>query len=154
MGYTAKQTSKIKLIDLSSTAQVNSGGATNVQALRPAAGKIYEVIGIEYDGSDPSGSTSGTHYLKAEYTDGTDNCELFIITATTGNDVDIHYSRFVGDSAETPTAENPQVDLITGRRIICSNSVYVNFTYKNNTDANQTGTRELILIVKEYTEGT
>jgi len=152
LGYNINTGFKIKLIDLSDNTVVTSGGGTNTQTLQPPAGKIYQVIQIEYSVATPPGSSANTHDLVIQYQSST----VAIATLSTAFSKSIYISgattpyEFFADS-EDPSAASQQFK-ICSEAIWCSNSLPVDFIYTNDTDANQTGTRTLIIYVKEYNE--
>jgi len=146
----------LKVINLSDNTQVNSGGNTNVQTLQPPEGLIYKVIHLQYSASDPAGSTTGTHsfYVFYDATDITDlDGDIFLIrlSGNTGTNILINYDELTGDY-ETPGSDQESKTFFAGRTLNASNSIPLDFKYYNNTDANQTATRQLNMIVEVYKE--
>ena len=149
IGYAGKKY-KFKLVDLTDNTQVNSGGATNTQALRPADGKIYEVVHMYVYIPDAVGSTAGTHKIECAYNDESDASGNFLIQGNTGTAyIGITCAGFVGD-AEQPAGLPTQFDRI--KSLTASYDYYINFKYTNSLDANQTGTRRIEIWVKEFDE--
>jgi hypothetical protein len=144
---------KLKLIDLSDDTQVNSGGSTNTQTLQPAAGFIYQIVKIWVEIPDAVGSTAGTHNLWVAYdTSFQAQSAIFFMSSNTGNNIQTYANALDGDS-EQPTASGQQQDIISGGiEIFCDYTNTIYFKYTNNLDANQTGTRTIKVLVKEYKE--
>jgi len=140
---------KIKKIDLSSSATVGHP-ASETQTLQPAAGKIYQVIEIYANLPDPAGSSAGTHYIHGKYQNITGS--MIYISSGFGNDITIDQNGFTGSGTERPSGNSEQFLVPRGGMIICSNSQPFDFVYTNSTDVDQTGTRTLEILVKEYPE--
>jgi hypothetical protein len=143
---------KLKVIDLTDDTTVGPAGS-NTQTLTPPAGKIYSIKYIYYNAPDPAGSGAGTHELAIERILVTSERRNALVKATTGNTINIGTnSLWAGDSAEYPSNANQQHDLMYRGDLICSNDYPIKFVYNNDTDVNQTGTRVLEILVKEYDE--
>lgn len=148
MGYTQRQKLSINSVDLSDNTTVNAG-ANKTETLQPNAGKIYQIIGLYVSIADPSGSTSGTHELRIKYQN---NNTYIQIKATTGNIISVNQNLFTGDSAEKPSGTAQQFEIMYYGILYASYDQPLDFEYYNDTDANQTGTRTIQLIVKEVKE--
>lgn len=148
MAVTKNNGSKLKLIDLSTNDTVASGGGTDDVLLQPSSGYIYRVNNIYLLIPDPSGSTSGTHQVFVR-TEGGETYFAKIKSATGGN-VAINYLAFEGDIEERPTGATEQLAII--QNLIASNDFPLEFAYTNSTDANQTGNRQLNILVEEIPE--
>ena len=140
---------KLEWIDLDDDTQVNSGGATNIQQLKPPVGYTYEVRWIEYAANDPVGSGSGTH--KVQYRIDGQTYYVIQISANSGTNLSISGSGFAGTS-DTPSAVATQYEFMTKSILIASNEIPINVVYTNSTDVNQTATRKCRFLVKKYRE--
>jgi len=142
---------KLKLIDLSDDTQVNSGGGINTQTLQPAAGFCYQIVKIFVDIPDPVGSAANDHRLYVGNTTNLDNNAFFSIVSGTGTDITIN-EYGLGGTTEVPANIAQQQELIYFL-LYCNHDNPIEFLYINNTDVNQTGTRTIKVLVKEYKEG-
>jgi hypothetical protein len=143
---------KITVIDLSDATAVPHTTGTNNQDLQPDAGKVYEIIGMFMSIAAPIGDTSGTHQQTINRYDGTSYRTVGTIKGNHSTSLSIEQGGFVGDSLERPSDSVSQYNIIFNGYIKATNTYPIRFTYTNNTDANQTGTRTLIIWVKEYQE--
>lgn len=151
MGYFKDPGYKLTLVDLSDDTTIAPAG-DDTQTLQAPAGKVYEIVAWVYDGPDPIGSGAGTHTLKAFYTTFTETYIIVQLTATTGNDLNVAMSQgLFGDSSEAPTNIREQITVLNHNWPV-SNTYTISFKYDNDTDVNQTGTRTLKILVKEYSE--
>jgi hypothetical protein len=147
MGYqTAPELIGIEYINEDSSTQVNAG-ADNTISIEPDPGYIYQIISIYYKAVDPVGSTAGTHDVEIRSESG--YCSYALVKANTGSDVAIIRGVFYGDSTEAPSGTAEQFKICQGQ-IWIGNGESLDFIYSNDTDANQTGTRNLRLLVKKY----
>lgn len=151
MPITKNNSYKLKFIDLSDNTQVNSGGGTDSQDLTPKAGKIYQIYNIRYNADAPIGDTSGTHKLEIKYFDGTSYHVIAYLIGNHSTSISISSAGYTGDSVERPSAAADQYKTIW-EVLHASNSYPIRFTYTNSTDAHQTGTRDLLIWVKEFNE--
>jgi len=152
MVVTKNNGSKLKVIDLTQTATVNSG-ADDTQELKPSSGYIYIVRGIFCYIADPSGSTSGTHDIRVFLINGGATRHTAIVCkANTGSAIGINHHNLNGDSLELPSDVGVQNDLLTKGSLMASYDYPIDFNYNNDTDANQTGTRTLKILVEEIPE--
>jgi len=149
MPMTRSNNYTLELVDLTDDTTVTPAG-TNIQLLQPPKGFVYEVIQLGYMAPDPGGSGSGTHKLDGKFTGEYSN--LLSIVSTFGNFAAINTFGFVGDSSEAPSALSNQYHIMHGNVIAASNSLPFVFTYTNDTDVNQAGTRILKLVVRKYRE--
>ena len=79
---------------------------------------------------------------------------IFYLSSNTGSAIKTASNSFDATS-ETPSGTAQQFDIIAGKiPLIASNQYKLIFNYTNNTDVNQTGTRLLKILVKEYPEGS
>lgn len=152
MGYKINNGFKLKTIDLTDDTQVNSGGSTNTQTLKPSAGKIYQVIHIRLN-TPAIGGASGDHKTAFQYTDGTTYMDLAYLKGTDGATYEIDGRNGFIASTELPSNAQQQYEFMHNS-IIVSNSHYVEIKYTNDSDTNQTGTRTLVFWVKESNEMT
>jgi hypothetical protein len=142
---------KLKLIDLTNDDTVASGGGTNTQTLRPDKGKIYVICSVAYEAPAIALAT-GEHKLEINITNGTLLDEYGQITGTDGATFLINSKAgFIG-STEAPSGLDEQLDFIRRQQFLVNYDNYITFVYTNNSDTNQTGTRTLWLLVKEYKE--
>jgi len=140
---------KIKLVNLTNDTQVNAGN-DNTQTLRPLAGKIYKIIYFYYYAPDPVGSAAGTHDIRIQYDLTGTKRNVALCKATTGNIVAIGTnSSWTGDSSEVPSTATEQHTMLY-HDLWASYDFPLYFLYENDTDVNQTGTRVLEILVKEY----
>lgn len=139
----------MKLIDLSDNTQVNSGGGTNTQTLQPPQGLMYKVVDMYYSAIDPVGSSANNHRLYVNWSGRSDYGPIFI-SANTGANIKIQYNGFDG-TAEVPANIGDQYKVMR-EWLHCTYDLPIEFKYENNTDANQTGTRTLEIIVEVYAE--
>lgn len=155
MAFNHNHRFKLKLIDLSDNTTVAHAPTSNTQTLQPASGKIYEIIKIFIYIPDPAGSAAGTHELIMHHTtDGSSVYGTFLLRATTGNSLGTYYSAFTADSAEAPGEAITQGQILNGfGDILCSYTYPIYFKYTNSTDVDQSGTRVIKVLVKEYNEG-
>jgi hypothetical protein len=145
---------KLKQIDLTDNTTVAHAPSSNTQTLQPPAGKIYEIVRIFYLAGDPAGSSAGTHSLTVTYdTTYTTYFGILYMSSTTGNDLATYFSLLVGNSAEAPASDTIQAQLNNGvGQLLASHDYPISFIYTNSTDVDQTGTRRLVILVKEYDE--
>lgn len=149
MVYSHNLQGKIKIVNLTNSTQVNAS-ATNNQDLQPDSGSIYKIRNLLYNAPDPAGSTAGTHSITAYFYDGTSYRAVFESIANTGTGINIKNTG-LRSSTNNPSDGAAQAILLTSG-IFCSNSYPIRFTYSNDTDANQTGTRTLVLLIEELAE--
>lgn len=137
----------IKLIDLSDDTTVASGGGTNTQTLQPPDGQIYKIKGLKIFIPDPSGSTSNDHSLEIQ---NINLNEIYIsATSNTGSAIQIRPYAGITSTSKRPSEIEQQYPMIF-EYMLCNNTNYIEFVYVNNTDVNQTGTREIYVIVEVY----
>jgi len=152
MGFSQNTQGKLKIIDLSNAISVAHTNGTNTQTLKPSAGNIYIIRSLYYYAADPVGSSAGTHQVEFILTDGSLTIYTNKIKATTGNDISLDPKNgFIGDSLEVPVAATDQLRQIHGY-LWCSNSIYYEILYTNNTDVAQAGTRTCRILVEEIPE--
>jgi len=153
MGINTEKNYRLELIDLSTDDTVNSSGASDTILLQPDKGFIYEVKFIIFQAWTPAGSSSGTHVLYIYPANVISTPALSAtIQGNFGTTIRIgQNSAFTGDT-EQPSGSASQLELITKGVYVASNTYPVAFKYVNNTDANQTGTRTLKILVKKYRE--
>lgn len=146
---------KLKLIDLSDSTAVASGGGTNDQDLTPDAGYIYQIVWMDINIPAPAGATANTHHIRGYVNQTIDSQNIyFIISSNFGDAITCGYAAtFTGTQTELPSGDAAQRDLITFGCMWASNNHPLRFRYTNSTDANQTGNRVLKLLVREYQEG-
>jgi hypothetical protein len=144
--------SKLTVVDLSDNTSVTDGGGTNTQTLTPPAGKIYIIRDIYYSCAAPVGDTSGTHKIRALCTYVSTARVLIVVKGNHSTSLTITAGTMIGDSDETPADGRDQHELIKSGFIHASNTYPIAFEYTNNTDAAQTGTRTLEILVEEINE--
>jgi hypothetical protein len=112
------------------------------------------VVDIAVSLPDAVGSTAGTHKLDVYLHTVTQASKKLTIQGNTGTaTIRIgDYFALVGDS-ESPSLESNQQSIIRGA-LWCNNTNTITFRYTNNLDANQTGTRTIKVLVKEFKEGS
>lgn len=150
MGYFVDNNFKLKLVDLTNDDSVASGGGTNTQTLQAEAGYVYEVIFINV--YIPKVGTANTHNLRIYYQNIT-NDSLLYCSSTFNADISIGRNgiQFAGDDSELPANAREQFN-IHNKMLYASNTQPIDFLYTNSTDVNQTGTRTIEVMVKEYKE--
>lgn len=151
MSFAHNPAYKLELIDLSDDTQVNSGGGTDTEPLQPPVGKIYEVCGLMIDIPDPVGSSANAHTLYVAFGNETDT-KAYVVSASSNTGSAITHAGRYGFIATTvaPSAIANQFAEIHG--LIATNALPVLFKYTNSTDANQTGTRMIKVLVRVYNE--
>jgi hypothetical protein len=145
----APNTFKLKVIDLTNDTTVVATTGTNSQTLQPSANRIYEIVNLYYWVDAPIGDTSGTHELEALWNT---TRRIWRIVGNHSTTLSINEWAFGGDNSEAPSGIDNQYEMQHRGRVWASNSEPVIFKYSNKTDANQTGTRTLEILVKEYME--
>jgi len=138
----------IKLIDLSDDTTVSAAGGTDTQTLQPPKGQIYQIIQFDIEIPDPVGSTANNHKFNVKYQNMTDG-DITFCNSNTGSDIKWNAYGWIG-TTEVPGSDNEQFDLIHGGQIWASYDQPVDFVYVNLTDADQTGTRRLEIMVKVW----
>jgi len=143
---------KLKKVDLSTTSAVASGGGTDTIQLQPSTGYIYNIVAMDVYVPAPAGATANTHVMNVMWGNGSSTrLNYFQNSCNFGTAMYIGiYGLMIGDT-EQPSGDGNQMDVVYGR-MWANNTNPINFEYTNNTDANQTGTREYIFLVKEYKE--
>lgn len=149
--FTNNPNLKINYKDLTDDATVSHTGGTNSQLLQPPAGKVWQVIYFRMSIPAPVGDTAGTHNMKISYYDGTVYHNIVEIVSNHSTSCESYYFQFQGTSSEAPANAGQQQEIVS-RLLWASNSYPIRFIYTNDTDADQTGTRQLDIWVKEYTE--
>ena len=148
MGYFEPNCFKIHRVTLTSTAQVNAGTDVTAQ-LQPSVGRCYKIIDIYGSWPDPVGSTAGTHTVEIGYNGQTGY--IIYLSAGTGNNITIDQNYMTASGTERPSSNGDQF-LVVHDLLYASNTYPLDIKYSNSTDANQTGSRKLEFIVKEYIE--
>jgi hypothetical protein len=145
---------KLKLIDLSDNTTVASGGGTNTQTLQADVGFIYEIVKFWINIPDAVGSTANTHTLDVYFDASFTGQSRFLrMVSTSGNAILTLNQIFSADSSEIPSGSDEQFDLLNGiAKTYVNNTNTLKFLYTNGLDANQTGTRTIKILVKEYKE--
>jgi len=146
----------IKFLVLSDDTEVAATTGVVHMLLQPPVGFIYKVLNISIGISVPSGGSSGTHEMYIAYTDGTNISPIAYMTSAFGAVIQASVNAasagmFIA-GAEHPDDPTAQHDILT-KSIMCSHDCYVDFKYSNKTDAAQTGTRTLIIVVAQIPEG-
>lgn len=153
MGVTKNNAFKIALIDLSDDTSVAAAG-NNTQTLQAPAGKIYQVIGIEYLAPAPIGAGAGEHTLTIYSAIGTDSqqTKMAVLNTVFGSTLAIGFTNnFVAATVESPSVALEQRAVCTDI-LWCSHTYTIHFKYDNDTDVAQTGTRTLNILVKVFDE--
>lgn len=143
---------KLKLIDLSTSATVASGGGSDTIALQPNSGYIYQVINCII--VVPAVGTANTHLIEIRTGLGTSgNYDQLYAKSTFAAEINIgRYGTVTANDTELPSGDAAQQNIILGG--LWGNYDYpIDIKYTNSTDVNQTGTRTYIFLVKEYKEG-
>jgi len=140
----------VELIDLSDNTQVASAGGTNTQSLQPTAGFIYMVENINMNIPAPAGASANDHTMDIGY-QGSDDDGLLRITSNFN--ATMQMARYaISGTTVLPSNATVQGTVLSSHRWVCSNDLPIDFLYTNDTDANQTGTRTLIIAVRKYQE--
>lgn len=144
---------KLKLIDLTDDTTVTSAGGTNTQTLQPPVGKIYEIVKIWFD-MPVVGGTINTHTLKGSYVNsGATLFAFFSATSDHDQNIDTYYGEFSANGTELPSGASNQYQVSHAQfNLFCNYDNPIYFYYVNDTDANQTGTRVIKVLVKESYE--
>ena len=142
---------KLKLIDLSDDTQVNSGGSTNTQILTPPSGFIYEVVSLAMNFPDPVGSTVNNHSINVTLADISlaDISQVMYASSNTGSLIYYKISEGLIGTSKKPAFPYNVTFLDS---IVLNSDVVLTFVYTNNTDAHQTGTRTIKVVVREILE--
>lgn len=120
--------------------------------LKPDIGFLYEVISIFALIPDPVGSAAGTHTLEFSATGRTSNDDQFLkVTSNTGTAILIRDSNGLVGTSEVPSGQSSQDDIIH-HTMWASNDWPILIEYKNSTDVDQSGTRQLFVLVKIWRE--
>ncbi len=152
MPYDRENNYKLLMLDLSKDNTVIAATGTDTTIIQPSKGFVYELINISVDIPDPVGSTSGTHNLNITPTNFTDSNTAYIrITSNTGSTIRINRTGFTG-TAEYPSDATDQYRLMYDGKITASYDEPVDIIYNNVTDAAQSGTRLIEILVKVYRE--
>jgi hypothetical protein len=143
----------LKAISLTDDTEVSAYGE-NEQLLQPPKGHVYKITAIDYQASDPVGSSMGDHSLLINYkvsNISTLDNGVFIGRgiSNTGNDLKISFNEFQANSS-IPGTNTEEKIFFGSRTLVASNSVPLSFVYVNNTDVAQTGERSLNIIVEVY----
>ena len=139
----------LKIIDLSSSEEVAAAG-NDLQLLTPPKGQMYKIKDIYYLSADPAGSSSGNQYIDIGLVGFSDR-NYIIVISNFGSAIFIKNSGLVGDT-EVPSSGTIVNELIRSGQMVCSNSIPMEFYYKNATDVSKTGTRTLEILVEIYKE--
>lgn len=153
MGASTSNGYQLVTIDLTDATQVNSGGGSDAKTVTPPVGFIYILKGLIMSIPAPVGDTSGTHQMSMLQTLVTDNRFAFIKGNHSTSITCLSDYGFVGDSAEAPGNIAQQLLLLQGGQIKANNDTPLTFTYKNDTDAHQTGSRVLEILFEKHPEG-
>jgi len=139
---------KLEILDLSQTGTVAHSGGTETYTIQPNEGFIYEVKCLYFYVAIPAGGTGGTQGLDI-YSDGyakTDN-NWISLTQAHNSVLKIANQQYTGTN-EKPTLEQSY----SANNIVASQTYPVKIKYTNNTDADQTNTREVVAVVKKIRE--
>lgn len=147
---TTMDSRSVEWIDLSDTTQVNAA-ANNTQTLQPPKGFLYEIRGMAAKFPDPVGSGAGSHTIFMNIA-GSASIYGRLFSATSDFGSDISYAARYGwlATATYPSSGDSQRQLY--QTTIVSNEYPLDFLYSNNTDVNQTGNREIYLLVLKTQE--
>jgi len=148
MGYVVNPRFTLTLIDLDDATVVASGGGTNTKSLTPDDGIVYEVINIGYSAAPPIGATANSHDIEATYQG--DLYRILKITSNFNAGIYINQLGF-GGTTDEPSGIDEQYKIMR-ERIFVTNAIHLDIVYTNDTDANQTGTRNCKILVKKYAE--
>jgi len=149
MPYNREDLYKIKRIDLTNDATVAHTGGTETQTLQPDVGFVYEIIDIYIDIPYSVGDTAGTHELSIKYQNQTE--ELSFIKSAFNNKLTVGTNGYYGSDTESPTAMSDQLNIMR-HSIAVSHDQPLDFVYTNDLDADNTGTRAIEILVKQYRE--
>lgn len=149
MGMSRNPSFGLEVIDLATTSSVAHTGGTDTVSLTPPAGVIYEVVDMWLN--IPAVGTAGTHEVLMGFIDLNAFHILLFGKSNFGSSITFT-QRLIGtaDSNKTPSANADQQNNST--RIFCSSDHTLDFKYTNNTDVNQTGNRDIKILVKKYPE--
>lgn len=143
---------KLVVISLTTDATVTHAPTTVVSTLQPPKGFVWEVISVYSQIPDPVGSAAGTHVLEI-YPLNRENAldEFSTITSNTGSNISIRNSIGIQADTETPSNIAQQYEMLHNI-MVASYDEPLAFSYTNSTDVDQSGTRYLVITVKEYRE--
>lgn len=145
IGLPAVQYEETEIIDASSTTTINAGNAELVR-INPPDGYIYDILAILLYVLRPVGSTAGTHDF-----DVLDDSGLFgILKGESDFNVAIYFNYGIWISAnvdQIPPNDSEQLQAIRGIRLDADNGLDV--WYDNQTDANQTNRRYILIWVRK-----
>lgn len=151
MGMGTENRCRLELISLTTADAVAAAGEDIIQ-LKPDVGFLYEVIGLMARIPDPVGSGAGDHQLEI-FRNGREhaNDEYITITSNTGVDIVIRDSVGFQGTTEAPSATAQQYDMMHSV-MWASNANPLDFKYDNDTDVEQSGTRNIMVYVKKWRE--
>lgn len=140
---------KIIQIDLSDDTLVTHAPTSTTATLQPPKGFVYQVLNIYCLIPIPAGGTAGTHRLTQRYQNQHTASFLGYLDSVFGTTiVIIGYS--MNATTEVPSGSRNQEEFI--RFLKCTHDQPIDFIYKNSTDADQVGTRTLVITVMKYRE--
>jgi len=148
MSYTPIPKKKIVYVDASGDTTVPAGSNEAI-TIQPPAGKIWRVVDVTFKASPPSGASSGTHRVGFGHY-GCLTPELPQISANYDIYITIHNTYPIAYSTTDFNTKNDFVDYIRGRKF--SNAYPMRVVYFNGTDADQTNTRIIRLVLEEEDE--
>jgi len=139
----------LKYIDETTTDTVSSG-THDIITIQPPKGFVYQLAYIIWQSPDPAGSSSGNQQLILDYTDGTTDLSYVNIVGNTGTSYAYMSRYFASGDSVTPSVSTYLVECF--KNMIINNELYAKFDYYNNTDVDQSGTRQLYTYWKVFKE--
>jgi len=124
-----------------------SGGSEEIQVTVNEG--EYVVIRGMFVSIPAIGGASGNHVLTLRVGETTSYILLAELSGTDGAAITISKSEFAADS-ESPSTAAMQQAIITGGHFMGNSDYPPTFKYVNNSDVNQTGTRNIRVFIEVY----
>ncbi len=139
---------KLELIDLTDDTLVAHAPTNFTNALQPPSGCIYKIVGLKIDIPIPVGGSAGTHSLTVVH-ELTDTFQHMYVSSAFDTTIYFQMSEGLGGTTKKPVYPNVLHVLNT---LYANHDNPINFVYTNASDADQTGTRIIKVLVKKYRE--
>lgn len=135
----------VKFLGLDSSTTVLSGGGAETITVTAPTGKIYRGVGLLLNVSSPGGTTG---YHRFQVTSESQGIGMLQGKSAYSDSIVFREGVWVTASsvARPPDTASPQLAV---NSLIADDTNGINIMYVNNTDADQTNTRTIRLIVKE-----
>lgn len=151
MSFAPSPNFKLDVVNLTDDTTVTHAPTSIENILTPPVGKVYIIRNIFYNAPAPVGDSAGTHELELLQTYVTTGRRILKTKGNHSTTLNINVD-IVGDVEEIPGVVREQNLLIKNGQIFASNSYPLVFKYTNSTDADQTGSRALEVLVEVHNE--